>query len=63
MMDGQSITEVEFAKQPEFYKHQTEDGIPYSKIATLHSTDVLATTVLQTCIRYETRRYCSERRG
>ena len=63
MMDGQAITEVEFAKQPEFYKHQTEDGIPYSKIATLHSTDVLATTVLQTCIRYETRKqtckFCS----
>ena len=33
----------------------TADGIPYSKIATLHGRDVLATTVLQTCIRYESR--------
>jgi len=30
--------------------------VPYSHIATLHSADVLATTVLQTCIRYESRR-------
>ena len=35
---------------------QTIDGIPYSHIATLHGADVLATTVLQTCIRYESRR-------
>jgi radical SAM protein (TIGR04043 family) len=37
---------------PRFYKLQTFDGIPYWKIAQLHSSDVLATTVLQTCIRY-----------
>ena len=30
--------------------------MPYSHIATLHGSDVLATTVLQTCIRYESRR-------
>jgi radical SAM protein (TIGR04043 family) len=30
--------------------------VPYQKIATLHGTDVLATTILQTCIRYESRR-------
>jgi radical SAM protein (TIGR04043 family) len=35
---------------------QTFDGVPYSHIATLHSTNVLATTVLQTCIRYESRK-------
>jgi radical SAM protein (TIGR04043 family) len=33
----------------------TVDGIPYWKIALLHSRDVLATTVLQTCIRYQSR--------
>ena len=31
-------------------------GVPYWKIAMLHGTDVLATTVLQTCIRYADRR-------
>jgi radical SAM protein (TIGR04043 family) len=35
---------------------QTFDGVPYSHIATLHGADVLATTVLQSCIRYENRR-------
>lgn len=30
-----------------------EDGIPYEHIATLHGRDVLATTVLQTCVRYD----------
>ena len=29
--------------------------MPYSKIATLHGRDVLATTILQTCIRYQSR--------
>lgn len=46
------IADISFPKQPRFYKLQTLDGIPYWKIATLHGADVLATTVLQTCIRY-----------
>ncbi len=41
--------------RPKFYDRQTSDGIPYWKIATLHSKDVLATTVLQTCVRYRNR--------
>jgi radical SAM protein (TIGR04043 family) len=35
---------------------QTMEGVPYAHIATLHGADVLATTVLQTCIRYASRR-------
>ncbi len=54
--DGIAVAEVRFARQPKFYAHQTLDGIPYQQIATLHGTDVLATTVLQTCIRYESRK-------
>jgi len=50
------IASVSFPRQPRFYAGSTADGIPYSQIATLHGTDVLATTVLQTCIRYESRR-------
>ncbi len=50
------IAQVKFPRQPKFYGLSTADGIPYSQIATLHGTDVLATTVLQTCIRYESRR-------
>jgi radical SAM protein (TIGR04043 family) len=46
------VCEISFPPQPQFYGHQTADGIPYWKIAQLHSRDTLATTVLQTCIRY-----------
>jgi radical SAM protein (TIGR04043 family) len=49
---GELLAELSFPKQPEFYKLFTDQGVPYWKIATLHSTDVLATTVLQTCTRY-----------
>ncbi|WP_407304651.1 MSMEG_0568 family radical SAM protein [Acinetobacter sp.] len=38
-------------KRPKFYDLKTAEGIPYEQIATLHSHDVLATTVLQHCIR------------
>jgi radical SAM protein (TIGR04043 family) len=54
--NGIGVGIVSFPRQPRFYKMQTLDGIPYSKIATLHGADVLATTVLQSCIRYESRR-------
>jgi radical SAM protein (TIGR04043 family) len=50
------IAKIEFPHAPRFYGMQTFDGIPYSQIAQLHSADVLATTVLQTCIRYESRK-------
>jgi radical SAM protein (TIGR04043 family) len=53
--DGVSLGEVSFPLRPRFYDRSTADGIPYWKIAVLHSRDVLATTVLQTCIRYQSR--------
>ena len=53
--DGAVIGEVTFQLRPRFYERSTADGIPYSKIATLHGRDVLATTILQTCIRYKSR--------
>ncbi|MEM1256508.1 MAG: MSMEG_0568 family radical SAM protein [Cyanobacteria bacterium P01_H01_bin.21] len=54
--DDQVITELDFPEKPQFYDLKTADGIPYWKIALLHSRNVLATTVLQTCIRYENRK-------
>ncbi len=61
--DGVTVASVRFPGQPRFYAMQTFDGIPYQQIATLHGADVLATTVLQTCIRYENRhkscRFCA----
>lgn len=54
MLYRDEIPEVplQFPPQPRFYGLNTADGIPYWKIAQLHSRNVLATTVLQTCIRY-----------
>jgi radical SAM protein (TIGR04043 family) len=39
-------------QRPRFYDLTTRDGIPYEQIARLHGADVLATTVVQTCVRY-----------
>ncbi len=50
--DGVAVATISFPKPPRFYQQQTADGTPYWKIAQLHGSDVLATTVLQTCIRY-----------
>lgn len=53
LMSGEEVVcEISFPPQPQFYGLRTADGIPYWKIALLHSRDTLATTVLQTCIRY-----------
>ncbi len=50
--ESDPIASISFPQQPKFYSLKTADGIPYWKIALLHSRDVLATTVLQTCMRY-----------
>jgi radical SAM protein (TIGR04043 family) len=53
--NGVTLGAVSFPTRPRFYDRSTRDGIPYWKIAVLHSRDVLATTVLQSCIRYQSR--------
>jgi len=53
--DGVALGNVSFPTRPRFYDLSTADGVPYWKIAVLHSQDVLATTVLQSCIRYQSR--------
>lgn len=61
--DGTEVARIRFPGRPKFYDLKTADGTPYNKIAVLHSRDVLATTILQTCIRYESRKktcqFCS----
>lgn len=49
---------VETISRPRFYDLTTADGVSYEKIARLHSSRVLATTVVQTCIRYEESQRC-----
>ena len=53
--EGQAVATIDFPRQPQFYHLNTAEGIPYWQIALLHSHDVLATTVLQTCMRYADR--------
>lgn len=53
--NGRFFSKVKFPPKARFLDLSTSDGIPYSHIAQLHSKDVLATTVLQTCIRYSSR--------
>jgi radical SAM protein (TIGR04043 family) len=50
--NGKRIAIISFPTKPNFYELETSEGIPYWKIAQLHARDVLATTVLQSCIRY-----------
>jgi radical SAM protein (TIGR04043 family) len=45
-------------RRPRFYDLVTADGVPYHKIALLHGADVLATTVVQTCVRYDEAKRC-----
>jgi radical SAM protein (TIGR04043 family) len=54
--DGSVVGEIAFPAQPRFYGLQTADGVPYWKIGVLHGADVLATTILQSCIRFADRR-------
>ncbi len=56
---GLTLTPV---RRPRFYDLTTADGVPYEHIARLHGADVLATTVVQTCVRYaeaERCRFCT----
>jgi radical SAM protein (TIGR04043 family) len=56
---GLTLTPV---RRPRFYDLSTADGVPYEHIARLHGADVLATTLVQTCIRYaepDRCRFCS----
>ena len=52
---GLPVTPV---RRPRFYDLTTADGVPYEQIARLHGADVLATTVVQTCIRYAEDQRC-----
>jgi radical SAM protein (TIGR04043 family) len=49
---GDEVAEVDLPAAPRFYALSTADGIPYPKIALLHARKVLASTVMQSCVRY-----------
>ncbi|HKR48511.1 MAG TPA: MSMEG_0568 family radical SAM protein [Pseudonocardiaceae bacterium] len=49
---------LQLVARPRFYDLVTADGVRYEQIARLHGADVLATTVIQTCIRYAEEQRC-----
>jgi len=49
---------LEVVRRPRFYDLRTAEGVPYEHIARLHGADVLASTVVQTCIRYAEAQRC-----
>lgn len=49
---------LQVVARPRFYDLTTADGVSYEQIARLHGADVLATTVVQTCIRYAEEQRC-----
>lgn len=49
---------LRLVNRPRFYDLTTAEGVPYERIARLHGADVLATTVVQTCIRYDENQRC-----
>ena len=53
--EQQCSPEISTPREPAFYGLSTADGISYRSIALLHSKDVLATTLQQTCIRFRDR--------
>jgi radical SAM protein (TIGR04043 family) len=63
LLNGEdSGLDVSVIDRPRFYDLHTAEGVPYEKIARLHGRNVLATTVVQTCIRYaedQRCRFCS----
>jgi radical SAM protein (TIGR04043 family)/putative N-acetyltransferase (TIGR04045 family) len=52
------VLPVQTVPRPHFYDETTEDGTILRKIALLHGTDCLATTVLQTCAYWNSNTRC-----
>ncbi|MDT7763717.1 MAG: hypothetical protein QOC63_3137 [Mycobacterium sp.] len=59
LLNGEAIgLDVEVIARPKFYDLKTADGVAYEKLARLHGRNVLATTVVQTCVRYDPSQRC-----
>ena len=59
LANGKAVSEIGVVPEPDFYRLQTQDYIPYQKIALLHGTNCLATTVLQKCSLWRSDHSCS----
>ncbi|MCB2185182.1 MAG: MSMEG_0568 family radical SAM protein [Deltaproteobacteria bacterium] len=55
---GRVLGEVALQAPPGFYRRQTSGGVPYWQMALLHGRDCLATSLLQTCVFWDTPARC-----
>ncbi len=56
--NGDIVCPVGLVDRPRFYEYRTKDGIPYWKIALLHGCNCLASSVIQTCMLWNTEKRC-----
>ncbi len=54
--NGREIMEISFVPKPAFYGGVTANETPYWKVALLHGTDCLATTIVQRCVHWSNQR-------
>lgn len=59
LKNGSPLSEVNIPDSPHFYSLKTKDGIPYPKIALLHGSNCLASTVSQKCIYWDSDKRCT----
>ncbi len=52
------ILPVSLMTRPAFYGFSTEEGIPYTSIALLHGKDCLASSVIQSCVYWNSGQRC-----
>jgi radical SAM protein (TIGR04043 family)/putative N-acetyltransferase (TIGR04045 family) len=57
--DGHPLLPAQVTGRPRFYAHATDQGVPYYHIALLHGRDCLASTILQTCVFWNTPKRCA----
>ncbi len=56
--DNKKISNIAILSPPYFYKYKTSKGLPYQKIFLAHGKDCLATTVVQTCAYWNSKKRC-----
>jgi radical SAM protein (TIGR04043 family)/putative N-acetyltransferase (TIGR04045 family) len=59
LKNGQPVVSIAVVPAPQFYGHIDSNAVPYEKIALLHGSDCLATTVLQRCVNWQNGRRCA----
>lgn len=59
LKNDRPLASISVVPVPRFYDRADSAKVPYKKIALLHGSDCLATTVLQTCVNWKNNRRCA----